>query len=114
MGTIVRPQVLVAATHLTGRAGVEQALPYGVTYLHLLFDAHELIRADGTWTESFQPADRTLANLDTDQRAEIAALFPDLSVGQAGFPAARTKSSRASNYSACLTVPLALRRKLLG
>ncbi len=50
----------------------------GVTYIHLLFDAHELIEADGAWTESFQPADRTLDGMDAAQRAEIEALFPEL------------------------------------
>ncbi|MEO8244455.1 MAG: Hint domain-containing protein, partial [bacterium] len=82
-------EVLVAATHLTGLPGVEQVLPMGLTYLHLLFDAHELIEADGAWTESFQPATRTLNNMADDQRAEIEALFPALVVEADGYPAAR-------------------------
>lgn len=82
-------EVLMAALHLTGLAGVEQVLPTGVIYLCLLFDAHELIRAEGTWTESFQPADRTLADMAEAQRAEVAALFPELVEGAAAYPAPR-------------------------
>ncbi len=79
-------QVLVAATHLTGLAQIDPVLTRGVCYIHLLFDAHELIEAEGAWTESFQPAARTVGAMDDDQRAEIAALFPDLTHS---FPAAR-------------------------
>ncbi|MBI1172020.1 hypothetical protein GC209_11520 [bacterium] len=82
-------QVLVAARHLTGLADVAQVFPAGVTYLHLLFDAHEIVAAEGAWSESFQPASRTLADMDADQRAEIDALFPDLSRQVEGFAAAR-------------------------
>ena len=82
------PEVLVAATHLTTLPGVTQVLPCGVSYIHLLFDAHELVRADGAWSESFQPAARTLAGMEQPQQAEIAALFPDLGTG-ASFDAAR-------------------------
>ncbi|MBC7739820.1 MAG: Hint domain-containing protein [Candidatus Saccharibacteria bacterium] len=82
-------EVLVAAVHLTSLKGVEQVLPAGVTYIHLLFDAHEIILADDVWTESFQPADRTLGCMDAEQRAEIEALFPDLRGDFRNFPAAR-------------------------
>ncbi|NBZ89750.1 Hint domain-containing protein [Stagnihabitans tardus] len=76
-------EVLVAARHL----GAEELLPPGVTYIHLLFDAHEIIRAEGAWTESFQPASRMLSEMEAETRAEIEALFPELQ--HEGFPAAR-------------------------
>ena len=82
-------EVLVAAVHLTTLPDVDQVLPYGVSYIHLLFDCHELVQADGAWSESFQPADRTLTNMGCDQRGEIEALFPELSQGVISFPAAR-------------------------
>ena len=81
-------EVLVAATHLTGLARVSQVLTKGVCYIHLLFDTHELIEAEGAWTESFQPAARTCGAMDAEQRAEIAALFPELDQGL-HYPAAR-------------------------
>ena len=82
--------MLVAARHLLGSAGVEKALPVaGVTYIHLLFDQHEIIRSDGIWSESFQPADRTLNALDAAARAEVLQLFPDLRQSARAFEAAR-------------------------
>jgi Hint domain len=80
--------VLVAAKHLLGQPGVTLGEMAAVTYLHLLFDAHEIIRSDGAWTESFQPADRTLGALDAEARAELAAIFPDQDM-TVGFAAAR-------------------------
>ncbi len=82
-------EVLVAATHLTTLAGVEQIFPAGVTYIHLLLDRHEIICANGAWTESFQPADRMLSAMNAAQQAEIAELFPELVVEDAAYPSAR-------------------------
>ncbi len=82
-------EVLVAAKHLVGRAGIEQRLTLGVSYIHILFDAHEIVRADGAWSESFQPGAQTLGGMDADQRAEILALFPELRRNIEAFPAAR-------------------------
>ncbi len=54
-------EVLVRAEHLTHLPGIALAAETQVTYLHLLFDRHEVVLSDGTWSESFQPGDRTLA-----------------------------------------------------
>jgi hypothetical protein len=51
-------------------------------------DAHEILRADGAWSESFQPGQASLGGLDPGPRDELLALFPALASGQA-FPAAR-------------------------
>lgn len=75
-------EVLVAAKHLVGMAGVEQRISKAVSYIHILFDQHEVVRADGTWSESFQPGDQTLAGMDANQRAEVVALFPSVSEGK--------------------------------
>jgi hypothetical protein len=69
-------------------AGVEQRVSKSVSYIHILFDEHEIVRADGAWSESFQPGEMTLEGLGAEQRAEILALFPELATG-ASFPAAR-------------------------
>ena len=82
-------EVLVAATHLTRLAGVEPVFPQGVTYLHILFDGHEIVCADGAWSESFQPAQRMLDGMGAEQADEILALFPDLPLAEVAFPAAR-------------------------
>ena len=48
------------------------------TYIHFMFDRHEVVLADGAWTESFQPGDVTLGGMGNSQRNEIFELFPDL------------------------------------
>jgi hypothetical protein len=82
-------EVLVAATHLTGLAGVEQALPRGVTYFHLLFDRHEIICAEGSWTESYQPSNDSVNAMDQAQREELLALFPKIDKVITSYGAAR-------------------------
>jgi Ca2+-binding RTX toxin-like protein len=71
-------EVLVAAKHLTRMKGISSVLPKEVTYIHLMFDRHEIIWSDGIWSESFQPGAMALAGLETAQRDEIFALFPEL------------------------------------
>ncbi len=71
-------EVLAAAKHLVGRPGIERAQVSQVTYIHLMFDRHEIINADGCWSESFQPGDYVMGGLGEDQRAEIYELFPEL------------------------------------
>ncbi|MBN2761202.1 MAG: Hint domain-containing protein [Rhodobacteraceae bacterium] len=83
-------EVLVPAIHLVGQPGIERdTAPQ--TYIHLMFDEHQIIRADGAWSESFQPGVKTLAGMGEEQRAEIFALFPELAIksGQDGYVAAR-------------------------
>lgn len=83
-------EVLVPAKHLLGLSEVSRSLPAeGVTYVHILFDQHEIVLSDGIWTESFQPAERTLGALEEAARAEVLALFPELGADATSFPAAR-------------------------
>ncbi|WP_299653357.1 Hint domain-containing protein [uncultured Tateyamaria sp.] len=71
-------EVLIAAKHLTGLDGVDQVETGAVSYLHLMFDQHEVVLADGAWSESFQPGDHSLRGIGADQRAEVLTLFPEL------------------------------------
>ena len=84
-------EVLVAAKHLTGLEGVDIVETSGTTYIHVMFDQHEVILSDGTWTESFQPGDMSLAGVGNAQRNEILELFPELATreGVDGYVAAR-------------------------
>lgn len=81
-------EVLVAAAHLVGLPGITRIQSGGISYIHFLFDQHEIVRADGAWSESFQPGERTMAGLGAAQRDELLALFPDLLRPEA-YPAAR-------------------------
>ena len=89
-------EVLIPAKHLTGLDGVDAVETGAVSYLHLMFDHHEVVLADGAWSESFQPADRTLRGIGGPQRAEILSLFPELETvaGLSGYGAARPSLKR--------------------
>ncbi|WP_323035893.1 Hint domain-containing protein [Pararhodobacter sp.] len=80
-------EVLVTAADLLGLPGVSQEAVGDVSYVHVMCDAHQIIRAEGSWTESFQPAAAVLNALDAATRAELLGLFPDL--GKDGFAPAR-------------------------
>jgi Ca2+-binding RTX toxin-like protein len=84
-------EVLVAAKHLVGGAGVHQVESVGTTYFHFMFDQHEVVLSNGAWTESFQPGDYTLKGLGNAQRSELLELFPELKVpaGVEAYQAAR-------------------------
>ena len=49
-----------------------------VSYVHLLFDRHEIVAAEGAAAESLHTGPEALKALSPAARAEIAALFPDL------------------------------------
>lgn len=84
-------EVLIAAQDLLGLPGVSQDAPKATSYFHVMCDSHQIIRAEGSWTESFQPSDVVLNALDSETRTELLGLFPELAnaQGQAKFMSAR-------------------------
>lgn len=72
------PEVLVAAKHMVDNRGVCRAGAVDTCYIHILFDRHQVVLANGAWTESFQPDDHTLKGIGNAQRTEILELFPEL------------------------------------
>ena len=89
-------EVLVPSKHLVGAPGVSRRNPGALTYVHLMFDNHEIIRSDGVWSESFQPGDQSLQGVGNAQRNEIYELFPELKtqVGINAYQAARKSLKR--------------------
>lgn len=71
-------EVLVRAVDLLNHDGVYRKTGGLVTYYHILFDAHQLVRSEGVWTESLYPGDMTLQTINKAARDEIITLFPDL------------------------------------
>ena len=71
-------EVLASAKHLTDLEGVDRVDTTSVSYIHFMFDQHEVVLSNGAWTESFQPGEQTLDGMDQAQRDEIYALFPEL------------------------------------
>jgi hypothetical protein len=72
------PEVLAAAVHLVGRPGIERLRPARTSYIHVMFEKHEILSTNGCWTESFQPGSWSMAGLGSAQRGEILSLFPEL------------------------------------
>lgn len=83
--------VLVPAFALCNDKTITEERPTeDVTYIHMVFDNHEVIYADGIEAESFHPAARTVAGLKSEQRQELFELFPELAQGdQFAYDAAR-------------------------
>lgn len=52
-----------------------------VTYVHIMFDKHEIVRVDGCWSESFYPGKVGLKAVDHNARRELFQIFPDLKSG---------------------------------
>jgi len=72
-------EVLVAAKHLVGTAGIEVATDVmQVEYFHILFDQHEIVTSNGALSESLFTGPQALKALSADARNEIFALFPEL------------------------------------
>lgn len=88
-------EVLVAACDLDP-AQIVPGFHAEVTYFHLMFDAHEVILADGAWSESFRPDRAALEGLHTAQLREILSIFPELATeaGLAAYAPARAGWSR--------------------
>lgn len=85
------PEALVAAKHLVGPRGIREVDCGGTTYIHVMFDRHEVVLANGAWCESFQPTERLIHGMGNAQRTELLELFPSLrsSDGLAAFGRAR-------------------------
>ncbi len=72
---------------MVGQDGVRQRLA-AVTYVHVMFDCHQIVLTHGMWSESFQPGKRTLDGMPDPQRDELLRLFPELHDPET-YPAAR-------------------------
>jgi Hint domain len=87
-------EVLVAARHLLGLPGIEEALPDGgVEYFHLLFDRHEIVTANGLPCESLYLGPQSLLGLAPSARAEVLSLLPRV-CGGLPVPARRLVTGR--------------------
>ena len=84
-------EVLAAAKHMTGAEGIHAVNVMQTTYVHFMFERHEVVLSNGAWTESFQPGDYSLKGIGNSQRNEIFELFPELATttGLEGYQSAR-------------------------
>ena len=85
------PGVLVRAIDMVGHNGIHQREGGFLSYHHILFDRHQLVRAAGIWSESLYPGDMTLQTLRPKAREEIRQLVPDVaSYGPKAAPCLRS------------------------
>ncbi len=69
---------LVAAQDLVDGVNVLREEVDFVTYVHLLFDRHEILLSEGAATESLYPGPSALDGLQAAARREVLELFPEL------------------------------------
>ena len=71
-------EVLAAAKDLVNGFSITRRPGGMVTYVHLLFDRHQVIYSEGLATESFLPGPQTASLFERPVMREIYALFPEL------------------------------------
>ena len=93
-------EVLVAAKDLTKLPGVQAVNVQQTAYVHFMCDKHQIVLADGTWAESFQPNDYALKGVVDAQREELLTLHPALATteGRKAFGTARRALRKIESY----------------
>lgn len=83
-------EVLISAHRLTVLPGIFVDLSIEeVEYIHLIFEVHQVILAEGTPTESFYPGPEALKTMPAALLEEFQCLFPDYIQQQDTIPPAR-------------------------
>ena len=83
-GMLMPDQQLVRAKFLAEARGNPVRVANGrrhVTYIHLLFDQHQIIFAENTRSESLYPGKMALAGMDRTSCRELTGFFPALKQG---------------------------------
>ena len=71
-------EVLIPAKFLLNGTTIAQKTGGDITYFHMLFDAHEIVFAEGIPSESLHPNSNSLRGVTANSRREIFTLFPEL------------------------------------
>lgn len=87
-------EVLVAAKQLLQVDGIDMVEDMStVTYVHFMFDRHQIVCANGAETESLYTGPEALKSVGRAAREEIFAIFPELRDRDYAPPAARHLAS---------------------
>ena len=70
-------ETLVPAKGLLNGTTIAQIPRDHVTYVHVMFDRHEVIKTSGLRSESFRPAGEAMKSLAPETERELLALFPE-------------------------------------
>lgn len=76
---LINPDQLARAIHLTEIQGLPMRIAKGkrsVTYIHLMFDAHQIIFSEGVPSESFYPGKQAMEMLGPKSRHGLLRAFP--------------------------------------
>ena len=88
------PEVLVAAKQLLQIDGIDIANDLTeITYVHFLFDDHQIVFSNGAETESLHTGTEALKSVGAAAREEIFAIFPELRDGDVERVGARMLTS---------------------
>ncbi len=71
-------EALIEAGALVGQPGIMCVVPHQLTYVHVLFDHHEVILSDNMWSESFHLNRPTISALLNEQNSAIQDIFPQI------------------------------------
>lgn len=71
-------EVLITAKHIVNGRNIVQMAPGLVTYVHLMFDQHEILFAEGAPSESLFPGDAAISGIEASARGELFDIFPEL------------------------------------
>jgi hypothetical protein len=71
-------EVLLPAIAMMNDTSVRQIEGGEVTYVHIMFDSHEIIYAAGVPSESFMPGEMGMTAMGQTVRDEIFEIFPEL------------------------------------
>lgn len=98
--------VLIAAKHLLGVDGIEEARDdFRPEVFHILLDRHRLILSNGLASESYYPGAMTLPVLAMPERAEILRLFPRLKYDPGAYGPTALPVLRGHEVHAILNTP---------
>lgn len=78
-------EVLLPAKRLIDDFRVTACFGGIVHYVHILFDHHEIVLANGAPSESYYPGQRELEGLSDAARAEVFSLFPDVQINPTAY-----------------------------
>lgn len=70
-------EALIEAIALIGAPGIERATCESVTYIHILFEQHEIILSENAWSESFQLTQANARALAQDCQIKASPCFSD-------------------------------------
>jgi hypothetical protein len=86
-------EVLVSARDLVNDHSITRREGGEVTYVHLLFDRHQVVFSEGLETESFLPGPQTASSFEAEVVEEIYSIFPELDPEKGtGYPIAARRT----------------------